>query len=277
MAITNSTDINVEITATLAHYENFPVILRCFPKSLRQAMSGIYYFARIADDIADDPQLSTAAKLQQLQSIEEKLWKMQLHPYLTAAVQHYQLDVSLLQALLEAFKQDAVQTSYADFAAVLAYCEHSAVPIGKLLLQLAGQVSPRNTQQVAAICKGLQLLNFVQDISYDLLTLQRCYVPLDWLASHHLTLPTTAVALQTPAWQQLMQQYLASAYAIFLEGRPLRRHAHGWLAYYTKLVIAQAEGMFRKLQQRQDLLLRPQLGKLERLWLSLCAILPGTK
>jgi len=40
------------------HYENFPVISYFLPKKLRKPVSLLYQFSRIADDIADEGNLS---------------------------------------------------------------------------------------------------------------------------------------------------------------------------------------------------------------------------
>ena len=47
-------------TASVGHYENFPVASWLCPKALRPAVMAIYHFARTADDIADEGSASTA-------------------------------------------------------------------------------------------------------------------------------------------------------------------------------------------------------------------------
>ena len=46
------------------HYENFPVASILMPKRLRKPVAAIYHFARAADDIADEGDLSDAERLQ---------------------------------------------------------------------------------------------------------------------------------------------------------------------------------------------------------------------
>ena len=48
------------------HYENFPVASILLPKHLRRAVEIIYNFARQADDIADEGDLSSEERLARL-------------------------------------------------------------------------------------------------------------------------------------------------------------------------------------------------------------------
>ena len=75
----------------------------------------------------------------------------------------------MYQDLLTSFKQDITNQCYQDFNEVLIYCKHSAGPVGRLLLHLIAQVTPKNFRQSDAICSALQLINFLQEISlgYD--------------------------------------------------------------------------------------------------------------
>ena len=50
----------------MTHYENFPVASLLCPPSLRPPIAAIYWFARTADDIADEGDASPATRLQDL-------------------------------------------------------------------------------------------------------------------------------------------------------------------------------------------------------------------
>ena len=86
-------------------------------------------------------------------------------------IQAFALPLHLLLALLDAFEQDVVYTRdqrrYADRAELLAYCNRSANPIGRLLLHLYGITSTRALAHSDAVCTALQLINFWQDLSVD--------------------------------------------------------------------------------------------------------------
>ena len=49
--------------APVTHYENFPVASLLCPPQLRAPIAAIYAFARTADDLADEGELSAAQRL----------------------------------------------------------------------------------------------------------------------------------------------------------------------------------------------------------------------
>ena len=55
------------------HYENFPVASWLVPRTLRPAVAAIYWFARRADDIADEGDAAPDVRLAQLDAFEGKL------------------------------------------------------------------------------------------------------------------------------------------------------------------------------------------------------------
>ena len=48
---------------SISHYENFPVASFLCPAAIRPAVVAIYNFARVADDLADEGQLTAGARL----------------------------------------------------------------------------------------------------------------------------------------------------------------------------------------------------------------------
>ena len=55
---------------TKKHYENFPVATLLFPKAHRDAATILYSFARNADDIADEGNLTKIERKELLKEIE---------------------------------------------------------------------------------------------------------------------------------------------------------------------------------------------------------------
>jgi squalene synthase HpnC len=99
---------------------------------------------------------------------------------LQRSIQAAHLPRQPLADLLTAFEQDVVDTRDAripaDRDALLAYCRHSANPVGRLLLHLYGVDQPDALAQSDAICSALQLINFWQDLSQDI-PRGRHYIP----------------------------------------------------------------------------------------------------
>ena len=95
-----------------AHYENFPVASFLLPKKLRDPVAAIYAFARSADDIADEGDLSDAQRLTQLDDMAAALHRIENHQpletplYLALAdsIQQHRLPMQPFHDLLSAFR-----------------------------------------------------------------------------------------------------------------------------------------------------------------------------
>jgi squalene synthase HpnC len=175
----------------VGHYENFPVASWLLPSELRPAVRAIYRFARTADDIADEGAAAPTERLAALNTLDRELDAVSAgasHAWqdLTIAVRKHHLDVKLLRDLLSAFSQDVTTVRYASFESLLDYCRRSANPIGRLLLQLFGRAEPELCRQSDAICTGLQLANFWQDIAVDWCK-GRVYLPQEDLTAFNVS------------------------------------------------------------------------------------------
>ena len=169
------------------HYENFPVASLLCPKRLRPAVTAIYWFARTADDLADEGTAPAETRLADLAAYRADLdavvagrrpsprWYA-LFQSLRSAVVAFALPPAAFHDLLSAFEQDVVKHGYDDRPQLLDYCRRSANPVGRLLLHLYGVRSGQALQQSDAICTALQLANFWQDLGVDI-GRGRLYVP----------------------------------------------------------------------------------------------------
>ena len=162
-----------------SHYENFPVASRLLPADLRPHIAAIYSFARIADDFADEPGMETDERVRLLED-----WRSQLHSparegiFLAVqdTVSRFELPVTLLDDLLDAFTQDVSTTRYQTWDEVMDYCRRSANPVGRLVLRLSGYRADDLDRASDAVCTALQLTNFWQDLAIDW-SRGRLYVP----------------------------------------------------------------------------------------------------
>jgi len=215
-------------TLASQHYENFPTASMLIPAHLRPAVAAIYTFARTADDIADEGTASPKERLQQLDHWESLLnnypdtFDQQcIHLALNDAVQRFQLPTQALHDLLIAFRMDCQFQRYANEHELMFYCQHSANPIGRLMLALHGIHDSKALQASNAICSALQLTNFWQDFSIDH-PKGRCYLPETWLQAHGFTADELMTAqTQTSQSQAAIQHALEFTETLFQQGRPL--------------------------------------------------------
>lgn len=256
------------------HYENFPVASLLLPRTLRCAVRDIYYFARTADDIADEGDASPQARLGALAEYRQALDLLESaepqprtlpHPEifdpLRATIARHGLPVSLLRDLLSAFEQDVVKQRYEDDAELLDYCRRSADPVGRLLLHLYGRHDAADLACSDAVCTGLQLTNFWQDVALDWqkgrvylprLKLEQYGVTEAWIA--HCTQAGRLLADGEDAaiargWHSMMQAQTEQARTLLQSGRALARRLPFRAGLELRLVVQGGLRILERLDQ----------------------------
>jgi len=237
------------------HYENFPVASILLPRRIRRAVEIIYNFARQADDIADEGDMSSEERLAKLDEFRAELNRFgtsvaaqtPLFEALGAIVEKFQLPVQLLHDLLDAFSQDVVKKRYANFDELLDYTRRSANPVGRLLLHLYGAATPQNLAYSDDICTSLQLINFWQDVAKDY-AIKRIYLPQDEMARFGVSESHIAEGRTDKAWQDLMQFQIQRARDMMQRGAPLGSILGGRIGLEMRLIIAGGNRILNKIQ-----------------------------
>lgn len=233
------------------HYENFPVASWLCPAALRPAVQAIYWYARTADDLADEGDASPAERHADLAAYRAELhrvvrgeppgprWAAVFAP-LAPTLRQHALPLPLLDDLLSAFIQDIDTHRYADRAALLDYCRRSANPVGRLLLHLYRVDEPLALQRSDAICSALQLINFWQDLSVDL-PRDRLYLPLSDCAAAGVDVADLLAGRDGPAVRRLIARELDWAVGLMQQGAPLATtlppHVARRLGWELRLVV----------------------------------------
>lgn len=243
---------------SINHYENFPVASFLLPARLRPAVQSIYFFARSADDIADEGDLSDSERLAGLSAYEDYLnqieqrQELQLPEFNTLKniIIQYQLPIQPLRDLLSAFKQDVVTKRYETYAQLLDYCNRSANPVGRLMLHLYQAATPQNCRDADAICSALQLINFWQDVAIDW-DKQRIYVPLQDLAQFEVSEAHINAQRCDPKWQALMQFEVQRARELMLSGAALAPRLKGRIGVELCAVVQGGLRILEKIERNQ--------------------------
>jgi phytoene synthase len=233
---------------TVAHYENFPVASALLPRRLRRPVEAIYWFARSADDLADEGEHPASWRLAALNGYREGLAAIEAGlpgadpawQGLAAAIARYELPLDLFRDLLDAFAQDVVQSRYADFAAIENYCRRSANPVGRLLLHVFGQAVEPNLRDSDAICTGLQLLNFCQDVELDWKK-DRIYIPQDEMRALEVSEAHVARGIVDAPWRRLFTLQLDRALAALHAGSDLPGRLPGRIGLELRAIVAAGE------------------------------------
>lgn len=265
---------------SINHYENFPVASILLPRHLRPAVQALYRYARAADDLADEGDASTAQRLEALtrfrsalQGVPNASWPLDLDPIfapLATAVRAHNLPMSPLLRLLDAFEQDVKQPRHENRDSLMAYSKNSANPVGELILHLHGVASSQTLHWSDAICTGLQLVNFWQDLGIDV-SRHRHYLPeqelqgLGW-SQDRLTqeLPLIQKTGQSPPeLRALVADLCHWADGLLIEGSPLALTIPGRVGWELRLVVLGGRRILEKIRAMDynTLITRPKLGR----------------
>jgi squalene synthase HpnC len=242
------------------HYENFPVASWLMPARLRPAVVAIYRFARHADDLADEGDVTPEQRHAELARLREQLQRAEqgasvddprvqalIHPMHAHALPWHCLD-----DLLSAFIQDIDVHRYDTLAAVMDYCRRSANPVGRLILALAGLHDRQAEQESDAVCSALQRINFIQDLGIDW-PRGRLYLPQETLHAHGLDESAVAQACQQGRCGTALKACIAhEAHAcreLLAAGRSLPRRVGGRIGLELRAIVAGGERILDQLQQ----------------------------
>ncbi len=251
------------------HYENFPVVSFLIPKKLRKHVAVIYWFARTADDMADEGNYSEAERLKMLMDFENRFRDLLNKNYeshfeyaLYSTVMEKHLDPQLFLDLLKAFKQDAVKKRYKDFPQVLEYCKYSANPVGRLVLSLFGISDTSAVKYSDNICTALQLTNFLQDTSVDYIK-GRIYLPQDEMEKFGVSEKMFELKENNLNLKRLLEFNINRTQQIFDEGKNLFPFLKGLLKAEIKWTVLGGEAVLKKIKNiDMDVLnFRPELSK----------------
>ncbi len=257
------------------HYENFTVATLLVPRRLRQHLANVYTFARWADDLADEaasPTEATAALADWRQRLEACFAGRPDHPVFVAlaeTVTETGLSMQPFSDLLDAFEQDQATTRYATRAELLDYCRRSADPVGRIVLGLEGCRDPDLVRMSDAICTGLQLVNFWQDITRDRLA-GRIYLPAEDMARHSVTEPMLATPPAAQAVRALIRDEVSWARECFNAGADLPGLAPRSLRPAIAMFLAGGRAVADAIERAgfDTLARRPTVSRGVKLWLA---------
>jgi len=176
-----------------ARSENFPVVSWLAPVRLRPHIAAFYAYARSIDDVADSPLLDVEDKITRLDTFARVVrgenmagadYETARHAYRsltdTGITSQHCVDLTI------AFKQDAQKLRYADWDELMGYCNFSAAPVGRYMIDLHRESTDAYPSS-DALCNALQVLNHVQDCGDDYRQLGRVYLPDVWLNAEGAT------------------------------------------------------------------------------------------
>ncbi|MEU1315921.1 squalene synthase HpnC [Streptomyces tibetensis] len=234
--------------------ENFPVAPFFLPRAWRTDLMAVYGFARLVDDIGDGDLAPGGADARLLgvcaEEAEDRLVLLDAfeadlrrvfdstprHPLLRrlqSTVRRCSLTPGPFLGLIAANRQDQLVSRYETYDDLLAYCELSANPVGRLVLALTGTSTPERIRRSDMICTALQIVEHLQDVAEDL-TRGRVYLPAADMKRFHVQEADLATTSAGASVRALIAYEAQRARDLLNEGAPLVGSVHGRL----KLLLA---------------------------------------
>lgn len=234
--------------------ENFPVAPFFLPRAWRTDLMAVYGFARLVDDIGDGDLAPGGADARLLgvspEEAEDRLLLLDAfeadlnrvftstprHPLLRRlqpTVRRCSLAPEPFLGLIGANRQDQLVTRYETYDDLLAYCELSANPVGRLVLAVTGASTPERIRHSDAICTALQIVEHLQDVAEDL-GRDRIYLPAEDMKQFLVQEADLATKTAGASVRALVAYEAQRARDLLNEGAPLVGSVHGRL----KLLLA---------------------------------------
>ncbi|MDX2561626.1 squalene synthase HpnC [Streptomyces sp. TX20-6-3] len=243
------TDASSRTTLGKAADENFPVAPFFLPRAWRDDLMAVYGFARLVDDIGDgdlapggadarhlglDPE-TARDRLAFLDAFEADLHRVfdgtPRHPLLQGlqpTVRRCGLTPEPFLGLIAANRQDQQVGRYETYDDLLAYCELSANPVGRLVLAITGTDTPERVRRSDEICTALQIVEHLQDVAEDFGN-DRVYLPAEDLKRFHVTESDLARPTAGASVRALIAFEAGRARDLLHAGSPLVGSVHGRL------------------------------------------------
>ena len=245
--------------------ENFPVASFVIEARHRSLILAFYEFVRIADDISDHATLSPAEKLSQLDRLEaELLGTGDGQPEalrLRAALAERGMSAQHPCDVLVAFRMDVTKLRYANWDELIHYCNYSAMPVGRFVLDVHGE--SRSTWAASdALCAALQINNHMQDCGKDFRSLDRVYIPQDTMQATGMTVDMLGAERASPQLLAALRSLVVGTERLLEDGRALAPQViNTRLALEIGIIQTYAEQILGLLKRRDPLQERVHLTK----------------
>lgn len=207
-----------------AHYgRTFFLATRLLPARARPAAHTLYGFARMADELVDNPAPGSdpATELDRVGGMVDVVFAGgdPAEPVLVAladTVRRYGLSRELFDAFLKSMRADLEPVEYRTFAELDEYVYGSAAVIGLQMLPVFGTVGPLADAEPGAIALGeaFQLTNFLRDVGEDL-DRGRLYLPTSELAAFGVSRELLEARRPDPRIRASLAYFVARTRAVY--------------------------------------------------------------
>ena len=222
-----------------------------FPKEMRNGIYAVYSFARIPDEIVDDPKKESSERSLATLHAWANEWRLAMErgdsedevlAAIVYAFRRYKIPMEECEAFLRSMFMDEEKAGYADYAELEDYMYGSAGVIGLMVTRVVGFSTPDAFPYALKLGYAFQLTNFLRDIREDCDELGRIYMPLDELTRFDLSRGDICRHVRDERFTEFMKFQLERNRQIYREALPGIKllHWRGRLAVRVAYVLYKA-------------------------------------
>lgn len=222
-----------------------------FPREMREGIYAVYAFARIPDEIVDDPDLTDPEEAIRNLNDWVSRWRKAMKmgesddPVLNAIVtafRKYHIPIEDCDAFLGSMFLDKEKFNYANYEELEDYMYGSAGVIGLMVTRVVGYSGDEAFEYAKKLGYAFQLTNFLRDIREDHDDLGRVYMPENELALFGLSARDIASHSCDERFIEFMKYQVDRNRAVYREALPgiAMLHWRGRLAVRVAYVLYKA-------------------------------------
>ena len=222
-----------------------------FPREVRDGIYAIYAFARIPDEIVDDPELTDHDEaIARLNEWCDR-WRTAMRAgvsddpvlnFIAHQFDKYNIPMDICEAFLRSMFMDEAKFSYANYGELEDYMYGSAGVIGLMVTRVVGYSTDDAFEYAKKLGYAFQLTNFLRDIREDYDDLGRVYMPQDELERFGLTNADIAHQNRDERFVEFMKFQIERNRQVYKEALPGIKMLHwrGRLAVRISYVLYKA-------------------------------------
>lgn len=200
-----------------------------FPREIRNGIYGVYAFARIPDEIVDDPKNRDREDAIRKLTAWRDEWRRamlagrsddEVMNAIVHAFRTYSIPIEDGEAFLRSMFMDEERSEYRNYAELEEYMYGSAGVIGLMVTRVVGFCTPEAFPFAIKLGYAFQLTNFLRDIREDCDELGRIYMPQDELARFGLSGDDIRDHVRDERFLEFMKWQIERNRAVYREALP---------------------------------------------------------
>lgn len=263
------------VELTRRHSSTFYLGSRLFGTHKRLAVSAVYAACRTGDDAVDEAHgpADAEARLAAWWAGIERAYQGSPEPSAASEVglawvlERHAVPLAAFDELRLGFESDLARVRIESTDELLIYCRRVAGVVGLMIAPIAGYDGGDRTLRAAvALGEAMQLTNILRDVGEDLRR-DRCYLPVELLATHGVEIDALRAGIVTPGYVELVEEIAGLADGLYREGWTGIPRLHGVAGTAVGVAALNYQAILRKLRQNRydNLTRRAHLRPIERI------------